>query len=137
MIPAEADVTVFVSDDAFNQYDIDVSNSIMEQSLTGGLISRDLLSTSGTIYQMILRSSSVGPVSSLLTCLLLAVAVSILVACGSESEDPADLVCSGLETVAERVGLITRGSMNHCILNPRDVTITVAHRTVDEVWYFL
>ena len=30
-----------------------------------------------------------------------------------------------------------RGSMVHCTLNPGDVSIAVAHRTVDEVWYFL
>ena len=31
----------------------------------------------------------------------------------------------------------SRGSMVHCILNPGQVSLAVAHRTVDEVWYFL
>lgn len=31
----------------------------------------------------------------------------------------------------------SRGSMVHCTLNPREVSVAVAHRTVEEVWYFL
>ncbi len=31
----------------------------------------------------------------------------------------------------------SRGSMVHCTLNPREVSMPVAHRTVEEVWYFL
>ena len=31
----------------------------------------------------------------------------------------------------------SRGSMVHCTLNPGQVSLAVAHRTVDEVWYFL
>ena len=31
----------------------------------------------------------------------------------------------------------SRGSMVHCTLNPGEVSLPVAHRTVDEVWYFL
>ena len=30
-----------------------------------------------------------------------------------------------------------RGSMVHCTLNPGEVSLPVAHRTVEEVWYFL
>lgn len=31
----------------------------------------------------------------------------------------------------------SRGSMVHCTLNPGEVSVAVAHRTVEEVWYFL
>ncbi len=31
----------------------------------------------------------------------------------------------------------SRGSMVHCSLNPGEVSTPVAHRTVEEVWYFL
>ena len=31
----------------------------------------------------------------------------------------------------------SRGSMVHCTLNPGQVSLAVAHRTVDEVWYLL
>ena len=31
----------------------------------------------------------------------------------------------------------SRGSMVHCTLNPGEVSLPVAHRTVEEVWYFL
>ena len=31
----------------------------------------------------------------------------------------------------------SRGSMVHCTLNPGEVSLAVAHRTVEEVWYFL
>jgi mannose-6-phosphate isomerase-like protein (cupin superfamily) len=31
----------------------------------------------------------------------------------------------------------SRGSMVHCTLNPDEVSMVVAHRTVEEVWYFL
>ena len=31
----------------------------------------------------------------------------------------------------------SRASMVHCTLNPGEVSLAVAHRTVDEVWYFL
>jgi len=31
----------------------------------------------------------------------------------------------------------SRGSMVHCTLNPGEVSMAVAHRTVEEVWYFL
>ena len=31
----------------------------------------------------------------------------------------------------------SRGSMVHCSLNPGEVSVAVAHRTVEEVWYFL
>ena len=31
----------------------------------------------------------------------------------------------------------SRGSMVHCTLNPGEVSAAVAHRTVEEVWYFL
>ena len=31
----------------------------------------------------------------------------------------------------------SRGSMVHCSLNPGEVSAPVAHRTVEEVWYFL
>lgn len=31
----------------------------------------------------------------------------------------------------------TRGSMVHCTLNPGEVSLPVAHRTVEEVWYVL
>jgi mannose-6-phosphate isomerase-like protein (cupin superfamily) len=31
----------------------------------------------------------------------------------------------------------SRGSMVHCTLNPGDVSLPVAHKTVEEVWYFL
>ena len=30
-----------------------------------------------------------------------------------------------------------RGSMVHCTLHPGQVSVAVAHRTVEEVWYFL
>ena len=30
-----------------------------------------------------------------------------------------------------------RGSMVHCTLNPGEVSLPVAHKTVEEVWYFL
>lgn len=30
-----------------------------------------------------------------------------------------------------------RGSMVHCTLHPGEVSVAVAHRTVEEVWYFL
>ena len=50
VIPAEADVRVFVSDYAFDQYDIDVSISIVEQSLTAAPISQGRLYTPGTVY---------------------------------------------------------------------------------------
>jgi mannose-6-phosphate isomerase-like protein (cupin superfamily) len=30
-----------------------------------------------------------------------------------------------------------RGSMVHCTLNPGEVSLAVAHRSVEEVWYFL
>ena len=58
---------------------------------------------------MMFLSFSVRSVARPLAFQLLAVAMAIVIACGGESEDPADLVCSGLETVAERAGLITRG----------------------------
>ena len=32
---------------------------------------------------------------------------------------------------------MSRGSMVHCTLNPGEVSLPVAHRTVEEVWYFL
>ena len=38
------------------------------------------------------------------------------------------------------IGLLSstsRGSMVHCTLNPGEVSLPVAHRTVEEVWYFL
>ena len=35
------------------------------------------------------------------------------------------------------LSLTGRGSMVHCTLNPGKVTVAVAHRTVEEVWYFL
>ena len=54
---------------------------------------------------MMFRSSSV---TRALAFQLLAVALSIVVACGSESGDTADLACTGLETVTERAGLIAR-----------------------------
>ena len=31
----------------------------------------------------------------------------------------------------------SRGSMVHCTLKPGEVSLPVAHRTVEEVWYFL
>lgn len=31
----------------------------------------------------------------------------------------------------------SRGSMVHCTLNPGEVSVAVAHRTVEEVWFFL
>ena len=31
----------------------------------------------------------------------------------------------------------SRGSMVHCTLHPGEVSLPVAHRTVEEVWYFL
>lgn len=31
----------------------------------------------------------------------------------------------------------TRGSMVHCTLNPGEVSLPVAHRTVEEVWYVI
>ena len=31
----------------------------------------------------------------------------------------------------------SRGSMVHCSLSPGEVSVPVAHRTVEEVWYFL
>lgn len=31
----------------------------------------------------------------------------------------------------------SRGSMVHCSLGPGEVSLPVAHRTVEEVWYFL
>ena len=31
----------------------------------------------------------------------------------------------------------SRGSMVHCTLHPGQVSVAVAHRTVDEIWYFL
>ncbi len=31
----------------------------------------------------------------------------------------------------------SRGSMVHCTLGPGEVSAPVAHRTVEEVWYFL
>ena len=31
----------------------------------------------------------------------------------------------------------SRGSMVHCTLRPGEVSVAVAHRTVEEVWYFL
>ena len=31
----------------------------------------------------------------------------------------------------------SRGSMVHCSLNPEEVSAPVAHRTVEEVWYFI
>ena len=31
----------------------------------------------------------------------------------------------------------SRGSMVHCTLNPGEVSVAVAHRTVEEVWYVL
>ena len=31
----------------------------------------------------------------------------------------------------------SRGSMVHCTLNPGEVSLPVAHKTVEEVWYFL
>ena len=31
----------------------------------------------------------------------------------------------------------SRGSMVHCTLNPGETSAAVAHRTVEEVWYFL
>ena len=31
----------------------------------------------------------------------------------------------------------SRGSMVHCTLHPGQVSVAVAHRTVEEVWYFL
>lgn len=31
----------------------------------------------------------------------------------------------------------SRGSMVHCTLHPGEVSVAVAHRTVEEVWYFL
>ena len=31
----------------------------------------------------------------------------------------------------------SRGSTVHCTLNPGEVSLPVAHRTVEEVWYFL
>lgn len=30
-----------------------------------------------------------------------------------------------------------RGSMVHCTLNPGEVSLAVAHKTVEELWYFL
>lgn len=30
-----------------------------------------------------------------------------------------------------------RGSMVHCTLQPGQVSVAVAHKTVDEIWYFL
>ena len=35
------------------------------------------------------------------------------------------------------LSLTSRGSMVHCTLNPGEVSLPVAHRTVEEVWYFL
>lgn len=32
---------------------------------------------------------------------------------------------------------MTRGSMAHFALDPRDVSRAVAHRTIEEIWYFL
>jgi len=32
---------------------------------------------------------------------------------------------------------VTRGSMAHFTLKPRDVSIAVAHRTIEEIWYVL
>ncbi len=31
----------------------------------------------------------------------------------------------------------SRGTMVHCTLRPGEVSVAVAHRTVEEVWYFL
>ncbi len=31
----------------------------------------------------------------------------------------------------------SRGSMVHCTLHPGQVSVAVAHRTVDEIWHFL
>ena len=31
----------------------------------------------------------------------------------------------------------SRGSMVHCTLNPGELSAPVAHRSVEEVWYFL
>mgnify|MGYP000064763201 FL=1 len=31
----------------------------------------------------------------------------------------------------------SRGSMVHCTLQPGKTSLTVAHRTVDEVWHFI
>ncbi len=35
------------------------------------------------------------------------------------------------------LSVTSRGSMAHCTLNPGEVSLPVAHRTVEEVWYFL
>ena len=35
------------------------------------------------------------------------------------------------------LSVTSRGSMVHCTLNPGEVSAPVAHRTVEEVWYFL
>ncbi len=35
------------------------------------------------------------------------------------------------------LSVTSRGSMVHCTLNPGEVSSPVAHRTVEEVWYFL
>jgi len=40
---------------------------------------------------------------------------------------------SGIRLLSET----SRGSMVHCSLGPGEVSLPVAHRTVEEVWYFL
>ena len=51
------------------------------------------------------------------------------------SRDPDAIAPDGSEI--RLLSETSRGSMVHCTLNPGDVSVAVAHRTVDEVWYFL
>ena len=51
------------------------------------------------------------------------------------AEDPDVLAPDGSEI--RLLSATSRGSMVHCTLNPGQVSLAVAHRTVDEVWYFL
>ena len=51
------------------------------------------------------------------------------------SRDPDAIAPDGSEI--RLLSETSRGSLVHCTLNPGGVSVAVAHRTVDEVWYFL
>ena len=51
----------------------------------------------------------------------------------AENEDALAPDGSAIRVLSET----SRGSMVHCSLNPGEVSAPVAHRTVEEVWYFL
>ena len=51
------------------------------------------------------------------------------------SRDPDAIAPDGSEI--RLLSETSRGSLVHCSLNPGEVSVAVAHRTVEEVWYFL